>query len=118
MNPDLTAGSSGVLEMLKVLLMLAGVLVLAWAGLRFWLPRMGGLHAMRTDLIEVVARQSIEARKTLYIVRAGSRHLLLAASDQGVHLLQEVAVDPAAPVPPASPGGFAEKLRHLGRHGQ
>ena len=115
MNPDLSAGSGGVFEMFKVLLMLGGVLALAWAGLRFWLPRMGGLRGMRTDLIEVVARQSIEARKTLYIVRAGSSHLLLAASEQGVHLLQEVAIDPAAPAPPPPAGGFAERLRQLGK---
>ena len=117
MNPDLSAGSSGVFEMFKVLLMLGGVLVLAWAGLRFWLPKMGGLHGLRSDLIEVVARQSIEARKTLYVVRAGSRHLLLAASEQGVHFLQEVEVDPAAPAPPPA-GGFAQRLRNLGGQGQ
>jgi flagellar biogenesis protein FliO len=107
----LTAGSSGALDILKVLFMLAGVLVLAWAGLRFWLPRVGGFKQVRTDLIEVVARQSLEARKTLYIVRAGGRHLLLASSEQGVHLLQEVAVDPAAPQPVPAVRSFADRLR-------
>jgi flagellar biogenesis protein FliO len=84
---------SPMLDFLRVMAILGGIVALAWAGLRFLLPKVGGLRTMRGDLIEVVARQPLEARKTLYVVRAGSRHLLLASSGDAVTLLQEVEIE-------------------------
>lgn len=75
------------LDFLRVTLVLAGVLTLAWAGLRWGLPRFVGPVAKGP--IEVIARQSLEPRKTLYLVRTGGREMLLAASENGVALLRE-----------------------------
>lgn len=107
------APGSPVLDFLKVMLVLGGILTVAWAGLRYMLPKVSGMRALRTDLIEVVARQPLEARKTLYVVRAGSQHLLLASSGDAVTLLREVSIDPAT-APPAAPSqGFGQTLRNL-----
>lgn len=93
---------SPILDFVKVMAILAGIMALAWAGLKYLLPKVGGLRALRTDLIEVIARQPLEARKTLYVVRAGSRHLLLASSGDSVTLLRELEGE-----------SFSQKLREV-----
>ena len=118
MNPDLNAGSSGVFEILKVLLMLGGVVALAWAMLRFWLPKVGGLRAMRGDLIEVVARQPLEARKTLYVVRAGSQSPLARRVRRGRTFAARGRSGPGgAAVSGRPPADLRERLRGLGSQG-
>lgn len=116
-SPDFPGGSP-LFDFFKVMFVLAGIVVLAWAGLRLWLPKIGGLRTLRADLIEVVARQPLEARKTLYVVRAGSQHLLLASSGDTLTLLRELPAD-AVPdqVTPAA-GGFSQRLRRLRGEGQ
>jgi flagellar biogenesis protein FliO len=85
-----TMTESPLLDFVKVMAILGGIVALAFAGLRYVLPKVGGVRALRNDLIEVIARQPLEARKTLYVVRAGSRHLLLASSGDAVTVLSEV----------------------------
>ncbi len=81
---------SPVLDFVKVMAILGGIVALAFAGLKYVLPKVGGVRALRNDLIEVIARQPLEARKTLYVVRAGSRHLLLASSGDAVTVLSDL----------------------------
>lgn len=81
---------SPLLDFVKVMAILGGIMALAWAGLKYFLPRVAGVRALRNDLIEVIARQPLEARKTLYVVRAGSRHLLLASSGDAVTVLSDL----------------------------
>lgn len=116
-SPEI-AGGSPLFDFFKVMFVLAGIVVLAWAGLRVWLPKIGGLRTLRSDLIEVVARQPLEARKTLYVVRAGSRRLLLAASGETVTLLQELPEEAVPDQPAPAAGGFAHRLRKLRAAGQ
>jgi flagellar biogenesis protein FliO len=85
-----TMTESPLLDFVKVMAILGGIVALAFAGLKYVLPKVGGVRALRNDLIEVIARQPLEARKTLYVVRAGSRHLLLASSGDAVTVLSEV----------------------------
>jgi flagellar biosynthetic protein FliO len=80
-------GETPLLDFLRVMTVLAGVLALAWAGLRWGLPRF--IAQQGKGPIEVVARQSLDPKKTLFIVRAGGREMLLAASDAGVSVLRE-----------------------------
>ncbi len=80
-------GDNPIFDFLKVMTVLAGVLALAWAGLRWGLPRF--VAPASSGPIQIVARQSLEPRKTLYIVRTGGRDLLLAASESGVSVLRE-----------------------------
>lgn len=44
----------------------------------------------RGELIEVIARQPLEPRRSLYVVRAGTKTLLLGSSEQGVTMLTEL----------------------------
>jgi flagellar biogenesis protein FliO len=115
--PDVSGGSS-LLDFIKVTVVLSGIVLLAWAGLKLWLPKIAGIRPLRTDLIEVVARQPLEARKTLYVVRAGSQHLLLASSGDAVTLLREVPIDIASGETVPATAGFAQKLRQLRSQGQ
>jgi flagellar biogenesis protein FliO len=85
-----TMTESPLLDFVKVMAILGGIVALAFAGLKYVLPKVGCVRALRNDLIEVIARQPLEARKTLYVVRAGSRHLLLASSGDAVTVLSEV----------------------------
>lgn len=80
-------GDNPIFDFLKVMFVLAGVLALAWGGLRWGLPRF--IAPVTNGPIQVVARQALEPRKTLYLVRTGGRELLLAASESGVSLLKE-----------------------------
>ena len=95
---------SPILDFVKVMTILGGIVALAWAGLKFLLPKLAGVRALRGDLIEVIARQPLEARKTLYVVRAGSRRLLLASSGDSLTLLHDL--DSESP-------SFAQKLRQV-----
>ena len=100
--------SAEILEYFKVIATLAIVVVVAYAGLRFCLPKLAGMGRRASGPMQVVWRLTLEPRKMLYIVRAGSDYILLAASDAGVQLLtpldagkietalQEPAVRPVA----------------------
>ena len=83
----MTAAEAPLFDFLRVMIVLAGVLALAWAGLRWGLPRF--IAQPGKGPIEVLARQSLDPRKTLFIVRAGGREMLLAASESGVALLRD-----------------------------
>ena len=76
-----------ILAYFKVVGMLAIVVVLALVGLRFCLPKLTGIGGNASGPIHVVWRLTLEPRKMLYIVRAGSDYVLVAASDAGVQLL-------------------------------
>jgi hypothetical protein len=66
-------------------------------------------------LLEVIARQPLEPRRSLYVVRAGTRTLLVGTSELGVTMLTELegVLAPGqetGPVPNGQ-GGFAELVR-------
>ena len=128
MNADPIPGgvgsvSSEIIEYLKVIAMLAVVIVFAFIALRFWLPKLTGIRAATTGPLNVACRLTLEPRKTLYVVRAGSDYVLLAASDAGVQFLTSLDANVEWGRPPdlpsrATPGQsyFASLLRtRLGR---
>ena len=92
-------------DFLRTLLALAGVCALSFFVLR-WLARRGGLGrlAQGGHGITVLARVPLEARKSLYVVRAGRRLLLLGTGEAGPPaLLAELEPDAADPVVGATP---------------
>lgn len=93
--------SSYLFSLLQSLLALLGVCVLAWVILRAGARRGFGVGPAGKT-IRVLERVPLDARRALYVVRAGDRTLLLAASDAGgVQLLSEmtaVANEPVAEV--------------------
>jgi flagellar biosynthetic protein FliO len=85
MNP----GDSPLYDYVRLMVVLGGVLVLAWLALRYLLPKIvpGGVKG---GLLEVVARQQIDARNSLYVVKAGSQYLLLGSGERGLTLLEHL----------------------------
>src|SRR6516225_11854691 len=84
--------SQGWLDYAKTLLVLGAILILAFVVVRFWIPRLAGFRTLSSEHIEVLARYSLEPRKTLYVVRAGKAMILLASSEQAVQFM--TALDP------------------------
>ncbi len=117
---DLSAINSGILDYIKLLAVLGGILLFAFLALRWWLPRMQGARAMASGPIQVAARCSLEPRRNLYIIQAGEEYVLVATSETGVHLL--TALDAAqvrsaldAPPPLKPEPEFARLVRALKR---
>jgi flagellar protein FliO/FliZ len=113
--------SSEILEYVKLAATLVAVVALAVVVLRVWASRLTGASTARNGPLQVIWRMNLEPRKTLYIVRAGSGYLLLAASDAGVELLtlldaaQIEAIIPERSGGPAGGLGFSALMRSLRR---
>jgi flagellar biogenesis protein FliO len=84
------SASGEIFEYVKLVVLLAVVVALAFVALRFWLPKLAGAAGSTNGPLQVAWRLSLEPRKTLYIVRAGSDYVLLAASDAGVQFLKSL----------------------------
>ncbi len=98
------------------LLTLGLVCLLAWVTLR-WLARRG--IGQGRQVIRVVARCPLDARRSVYVVEAAGRNFLLGAGEGGLSLLAELdaaAVGAAPVIGPPAPGKFADVLaRVLGK---
>ena len=90
-------------DSVKLILVLAGILALAYASLRFWLPRAPGFRALACGPIQVLARFPLEARKNLYIVKAGSAYLLLGTAEGSIHLISSLEGAPLEALASAAP---------------
>jgi flagellar biogenesis protein FliO len=98
-TPDsVSTTHSAFLEYLEVLFVLAGVLLLAYALLRLGLPRMLGITGPGDGPIQVLARQALEPRKTLYLVNVGSELFLLGTAESQVECLTAIAPENAATI--------------------
>lgn len=86
------------LEYLEVLFVLAGVLLVAYAALRFGLPRFFGMNVPKNGPIQTVARYPLEPRKTLYLVNVGSQMFLVGTSENQVHYLTPITPENAAEI--------------------
>jgi flagellar protein FliO/FliZ len=92
--------------MLTSLLVLVVVCVVAWAALK-WLGRW--MEGRRVGSgVTVVGRVPLEPRRSLYVVEAGGRRLLIGSSEGGVTLLTELEAEVAPPEVKPGPRGFAE----------
>jgi len=93
-----TGGLGGYLaQMLQALFALAGVCALAWGVLRLLARRGIGLNAPRGPSgVRVIERIALDARRTLFVVRAGERTLLLGTGDGGApQLITELSPSPS-----------------------
>jgi flagellar biosynthetic protein FliO len=104
--------------LLKTVVALLIVLILAWVLLRWGLPRLlpGG---RTTGPLRIVARQPLDARRSVVVLESYGRFFLLGVADGSITLLTEVPADAVAraDLPAAPPGRrFADVLRTvLGR---
>lgn len=110
-----------VADYLKLMLVLAGIIALTYAVLRYWLPRLSGLRSQGSGPIQVVARLPLEPRKNLYIVKAGAGYLLIGTAENSVHMLSTLQPDTieglitAAARTESAPPEFLTLLRRLKR---
>ncbi len=97
-------------EMLRTLLALAGVCLLAWGLLRVLARRGWGRPFARAgSLVEVIERVPLDARRALYVVRAGGRVLLVGVGESGApSLVAELDPGLARAAQPATPPGAPE----------
>jgi flagellar biogenesis protein FliO len=80
-------GSSGLMEYLKLLMVLGLILALAFFVLRVGLPRIRGFQRPVTGAIQVAAEYPLESNKHLYVIRIGRAHMLLGTTDSAMHFL-------------------------------
>jgi flagellar biogenesis protein FliO len=74
--------------MVRALLALAGVCLLAWVVLRMLARRWGpGRFGGKPGTVEVLERVPLDARRALWLVRAGERVLLVGTGDGGAPVL-------------------------------
>jgi flagellar biosynthetic protein FliO len=89
-----TQGSTFLIRLQKMLLVLALVSLLIWVILRLAAPRMAGLANgpnARRRLLNVLERHSLGPGRGLLLVEAAGRYLLLGTSEHGVQTLAELS---------------------------
>jgi flagellar biogenesis protein FliO len=74
-------------DYVKTIVILMGICLLAVGALKFLGPRLRANAGSFSGGIRVIARQALEPRKTLYVVRAGQTTMLIATSGESVHFM-------------------------------
>ena len=80
-------------DYVRLMLVLCGILALAVAAIRFWLPKLPMRNKAAAGPLEVFARFPLEPRRTLYIVKAANSYLLIATSEAGVQNLVTLSAE-------------------------
>jgi len=118
---ELGAINSGVVEYIKLILVLGLILALAFVVLRFGLPRLAGAHNLAPGVIQVAARYALEPKKSLYVIRVGEDYCLVGTTESGMHYLAALAPDhietALAQSIPAPQARFAALMQSLRRKG-
>jgi flagellar biogenesis protein FliO len=85
------------LSFFKVFGMLGLLLFGAFLLLRYLGRRVGGLREHSSGgRLEVVDRLGLEPRRSVYVLRIGSRYVAVASTEAGMQVLMEIPPDPAA----------------------
>lgn len=85
--------SEGWLDYLRLMLVLGGVLIVAFFTLRFWLPKLASVNRNTSGPIQVITRFSLEPNKSLYVLAVGRSKILVASSEAGVQLIKPLTGD-------------------------
>lgn len=83
---DIDAINLGMLDYLKLMLVLGLILALAFFVLRVALPRIAGPNNHTTGAIQVATRYPLEPKKNLYVVRVGEGYFLVGTTESEMHL--------------------------------
>ncbi len=75
---------------IKVILVLGFVCLAAFSVIKYLLPKASFVRRGKNSEIEIVERFSLEPKKNLYILKVGSKFLLLGASDSSLNSLMEL----------------------------
>ena len=71
----------------KTLLVLSGICLLALFAVKVGLPKLRRMAVPTSSYLQIVERYPLEPRKTLYLVKASGKLLLLASSTEAVHFI-------------------------------
>ena len=74
-------------DYVKTIVILIGICLFAVGALKFLGPRLRANTGSSSGRIRVLARQALEPRKTLYVVRAENTTMLIATSGESVHFM-------------------------------
>jgi flagellar biogenesis protein FliO len=85
------------LQYVKLIVVLAVVLGLAYLVIHSVLPRIAGTQRLSSGAIRVAARLPLEPRKNLYVIRVGDDYYLVGTSESGLHYLTALAPDRIEP---------------------
>ena len=91
---EIGAINIGVLDYLKLVLVLGLILALAFIVLRVGLPGITGVRKLPTGAIQVAAQYPLEPKKNLYVIRVGQEYVLLGTTESGMHYLTTLDQDP------------------------
>ena len=83
--------SDGWIDYIKLMLVLGGILIVAFLTLRYWMPKVVSITRNPSGPIQVLTRFSLEPNRTLYVIAVGEAKLLLASSEAGVQLIRTLA---------------------------
>src|SRR3989338_5402062 len=77
----------------RVCVALVLVISLGFVFIRFFLPRLKGFHRSSQSAIKILDRNTLEPRKSIYLIQVGGRHYLIGTADQSVSLIGELSKD-------------------------
>jgi flagellar protein FliO/FliZ len=92
----------------RMLVVLGVVLGLVYLTLNFGLRRLLGVRAGSSNLggwVKLLQRIPLDAKKSIYVVKAGGEYLLLGGGDLGVTLLAKLNAEEAERLERERPGG-------------
>ena len=79
---------------IKMISALIVVCILAVVILKYAVPRIGFFKKFSGGrYIEVIAKQSLDQRQHLYVVKVGKKYALVGSSDHGVNLVMELSAN-------------------------
>jgi flagellar protein FliO/FliZ len=83
--------------LVQTVMALVFVCGLAYLIFRVILPRVSGFGGLSSNnMVRVIDRIGLEARKNLYVIEVAGRFLLIAVSESGVQLIAELDAEAAA----------------------
>src|SRR5215475_11244333 len=112
----MTTLSSGFADYFRLMLVLGGILLLAFVAIRFWIPKLMPWNRPCSGPMRIWARLPLEPQKTLYIIKAGHSFLLVASSEAGVQYImtlnaEDFGGESEDKEPQNAESGFASLIR-------
>jgi flagellar biogenesis protein FliO len=107
-------------DYVKTMVILIGICLFAVGAMKFLGPRLRTSTRSSSGRIRVLARQALEPRKTLYVVRAENTTMLIATSGDSVHFMtlveqKDFSEELTAEVSLPATAPMFRRLIHLGK---
>lgn len=109
---DLSGGPAPFLDLAVTLLAFLAVILLAWLAARWLLRRMYG-PGSGGGRVRVLERLPLEPRRSLYLIEAGEKLLLVGCTEHDIRVLGEFARDDLPAPPPVERRTFLDALRSV-----